>query len=198
MIGVSDEVWQRLDPVAGRLPRRSVRRLRVIIAAASVLVTVAALVWYSGAAVPRLRWSEEGGFMWATGPDFVSQAVHVVNDGWLTVSIVGAGRSGPGLKLIAVQDGPPDPVMVRSNPLPHVLQPGESLTLVVVYRITDCSVITTDPWPVPVRVQRPWGTQTVDIPVPPQVGTRNSGYASGPYLPMIEWQRAISDQLCSR
>jgi len=198
VIEVSDEVWHRLDPAAGRLDRRTVWRLRLGIAVVSALLTVAALVWYSGVAVPRVRWSEEGGFMWATGPDFVSQAVHVVNDGWLPVSIVGAGRSGPGLELVAVQDGPPDPVMVRTNPLPYVLRPGQSLTLVVVYRITDCSVITKDPWPVPVRVQRPWGTQTVYISVPPQVGSRSSGYASGPYLPMIEWQRAISDQLCSR
>lgn len=197
-MAVSNEVWRQLDPAAGRLSRSTVWRLRVGIVVVGVLLTVALLVWYSGVLIPQVRWSEEGGFMWATGPDFVSQAVHVHNDGWVPLTIVGAGRSTPGLQLIAVSDGPPDVTQVRTNPLPYVLRPGQSLTFVVVYRITDCSVITKDPWPVPVRVRRPWGAQTVYIPVPPQPGTRRYVHASGPYLPMVEWQRVISDQLCSR
>jgi hypothetical protein len=197
-VAVSIEVWRQLDPAAGRLSRATVLRLRSAIVVVSTLMTVAALVWYSGVAVPRLRWSEEGGFGWATGPDFVSQAVHVRNSGWVPLNVIGAGRSGPGLQLIAVQDGPPEPLMVRENPLPQVLRPGQSLTFVVVYRITDCSAIPTQPWPVPVRVQRPWGVQTVYIPVPPQPAAPGSIYVNGPYVPMVEWQRTISDDLCIR
>jgi hypothetical protein len=197
-VAVSNEVWRQLDPAAGRLSRPVVWRLRVGLIIMCTVTAVASLMWYSGVLVPQLRWSEEGGFMWASGPDLVSQAVHVRNDGWVPVSVIGAGRSGPGLRLVAVQDGPPDALMVRQNPLPHELRPGESLTFVVVYRITDCSAITTQPWPVPVRLRRPWGAQTVYVHVPAQVGVRTSAYVSGPYLPMVEWQRAISDELCGR
>jgi hypothetical protein len=57
---VSDEVWRQLDPEAGRLPRRTVLRLRWTISATLALTLLVGLAWQSGLVLPRLRWPNSG------------------------------------------------------------------------------------------------------------------------------------------
>src|SRR5262245_14187391 len=142
---VSEVVWRQLDPGAGRLSRRTVWWLRGGIVAAALLGVIATLAWRSGAVYPRLTWANMGGFMYETGPTLVSYGVPVHNDGWGSVRIVDAGRSGPGLELVSVQEAPPmadeiDPPMLRRD-----LGAGDDMRLVLVYRITDCAAIGEDP-----------------------------------------------------
>ena len=125
MAGVSTEVWQRLDPLAGRLSRRSVWRLRLGIVVACTASVVASLLWVSGTLYPRVVWFDDGGMSWMLGPDMVGHEVIVTNDGWSTVRVVGVGRSGPGLELVVVHEGSagqPDPQPFR---FPHDLARGE-------------------------------------------------------------------------
>ncbi len=101
-------------------------------------------VWRSGAIVPRLSIGDVGGFGYSElrgGP--IHFEFTIANAGSLPVTVLGAGRGGPGLELVRV-DGA----------FPIELDPGESTTFVLHYRVTDCSVTVTDPWPPPVRVRR--------------------------------------------
>lgn len=194
---VSNDVWRQLDPVAGRLSRRSVRRLRIVVVVLIVLAVLAALSWRSGAVAPRLKWTDEWGWEASVGPELVSHAVVVVNDGWLPAQILGVGRSGPGLELVSVREGTSVDFREGSGIFPYVLQPGAIVAFAVVYRITDCSAIPQDPWPVPVRVQRPWGVQTVYIGLPEESfrAPQLLSYSGrNPYA--VEWQRWIAADLC--
>jgi hypothetical protein len=185
---VSDLVWQQLDPLAGALPRRTVRRLRWGVLAAVLLAIVLGLVWRSGIVVPRVAWSELASYAYETHPGLVKHEVVLTNRGWTTVTVTGAGRSGPGLELTGV-----------SGPLPATLRPGGELRLFLTYRVTDCAAVSADPWPVPVQVSTWWGTYTAYVDLP--TGTaRNAPEArsySGrdPYA--VEWQRNLADLSCN-
>jgi hypothetical protein len=76
---------------------------------------------------------------------------------------------------------------------------GRPLKVRVVYRITDCSAIPSGHWPVPVRVKRAWGVQTVYIALPEITLNAPSFYAyTGSHDPYaVEWQRGISAKLCN-
>ena len=114
--------------------------------------------------------------------------VPVVNRGRRPIDVLGVGRSGPGLQLDAVR-----------GTLPSTLHPGESLTVTLVYRVTDCTAVPADPWPVPVRVKRPWGRYTAYLELPAGTspdapdGMRNF-VGRDPYA--VEWQRALADLAC--
>ena len=185
---VSDEVWRQLDPRAGRLPRRTT--LRVWIAATLVAVVAAAtgVVWGSGAVVPRLVYpltaatSASGG---PTGP--LMRELTVENRGWVALTLLGAGRDAPGLDLAEV-----------AGTFPVTLVPGDRLSFVLVYRLTDCAAVPVGPWPVPVRVERPWGEQTAYVAVPAEPGPAapDSYSYSGRDPYGVEWQRALADLAC--
>ncbi len=148
---VSDEVWTRLDANAGRLSRRATRRVWIFGGLAVIAVVAFVAIWRSGAIVPRLSIGDEGGFGYSElrgGP--IHFEFTIANAGRLPVTVVGAGRGGPGLELVRV-DGD----------FPIELDPRESTTFVLHYRVTDCSATVTDPWPPPVRVRRLSWTQTV-------------------------------------
>jgi hypothetical protein len=74
----------------------------------------------------------------------------LINSGKEAITIVGFGRSGPGLKLLLPE---------RRGP--YVLLPGEEMALQLPYKVTDCEAAPRGRWPVPVRVLRPTGEQTV-------------------------------------
>ena len=113
----------------------------------------------------------------------------IVNHGWTSAEIVGAGRSGPGLRLADV-----------SGTLPITLAPGQSVSLRLRYRVTGCAAVPATPWPVPVQVTRPWGTVTVFIQLPTMdpPGTPSgmrTFTGSDPYA--VPWQRALADESCA-
>jgi len=92
---LSDEVWRQLDPDAGRLPRRSVLRLRWSLVSAVAVAVLAGLVWQSGLTVPRLSWPSNAGYGWETSTldRTIKYEVRIANRGWTTVEVLGLGRS---------------------------------------------------------------------------------------------------------
>jgi hypothetical protein len=176
---MSREVWSDLDHHAGQLPRRTVVRTRITLIVAVALAVVVGLVWRSGLLVPRLIWSPTAGYGYEShvAGRLITTDVVVHNAGWTPVTLTGAGRSGPGLELVEVVGG-----------FPVELGRAAEVTLVLTYRVTDCAAVTDRPWPVPVHVDRPWGTYTAGIAVPPI--TRD------PDTRQYEWQYALADQVC--
>jgi len=187
---VSDEVWRQLDPDAGRLPRRTVLRLRWSLAGAIALALLFGLVWQSGLTVPRLSWTPNSGYGYGGSPRnrTVEYEVRISNRGWTSVEVVGLGRSGPGFELRSVR-----------AQLPTTLRPGENMDATLLYQVTDCAAVPADEWPVPVTVRRTWGTATGYVQPPTQTspsaptGTREY-QGRDPFA--VEWQRAVADMVC--
>jgi hypothetical protein len=154
---VPDEVWQALDPDAGRLSRRTTIRGSIAFVLVLVLMVAAAVVWSAGLVVPRLAWpgNERS---WEENPEWVRVRVVVVNAGWWPVTVREVGRSGPGLELLGVE-GPGR----AASPFPVTLQPDGRVEATLVYRITDCANYPRGSWPVTAVVDRPWGAMTVDV-----------------------------------
>ncbi len=148
---VSDEVWRQLDPHAGQLPRPWSWRLRLAVIATVVLALVAGALWRSGTIVPRVEWARHAGSSWSMDPNKrqVGFAVVLRNDGWDSVEVIGAGRSGPGFELVEVH-----------GEFPTVLEPGEEMDLWLDYPGHRLRRRPAGPWPVPVRVNRLWGVYT--------------------------------------
>jgi hypothetical protein len=160
---VSDEVWLRLDRGAGRLSRRTARRLTLAIVLALALVVAASVTWQGGLLLADLR---VDGTSSSVGPEIgIGLGVTVRNDGWVPVTVVGAGADLPGLRLVSV--GAPD----RSDPtpgrpftgFPFTIAPGESVELLATYEVTDCDAVP-GTLTLPVRVRRWWGTWTARVP----------------------------------
>ena len=171
---VSDEVWRQLDPGAGRLPRRTVLRLRWTISTTLALALLVGLGWRSGVVLPRLGWPNDGEG-WSIEGNRVEYSMHIANRGWTSVEVLDVGRSGPGFVLDSVR-----------AQLPTTLRPGESMEAVLIYRVTDCAAVPAGEWPVPVTVKRPWGTATGYVLPPPE---------TSPKAP--QWQRALADVSCA-
>lgn len=91
-----------------------------------------------------------GGGGAGSAPEGFDLSVDFVNAGKEAVTVVGIGRSGPGLKLLNPE---------RRGP--YVVLPGESIGLELKYRVTNCKTAPRGNWPVPVRVLRPKGVETV-------------------------------------
>jgi hypothetical protein len=148
---VSDEVWLQLDPGAGRLSRRTTRRLWAAFLAALLLYVLGVAVWYSGLLVPQLRWKVNG-FQVSEVQPVPRLTANVSNAGLFPVTVVGAGRAAPGFELIGVEGA-----------LPATLRPGDTVTVTLVYRIRDCAAIAPAGWSQTAVVARPWGLQSVPI-----------------------------------
>ena len=186
---VSDEVWQQLDPKAGRLSRRTTMRLRWAVLAAIVLAVVTGLVWQSGAVTPHLARDEHAGGSWSS--DFITWRIEflltVHNYGWFSATVVGAGQPGPGLELLEVRGA-----------FPTTLNPGENMEIALVYRVADCDAVPRDAWPVPIFVERPWGRYTAYVPPPYLTWGAPDGMRTyvgrDPYA--REWQDVLADVAC--
>jgi hypothetical protein len=158
---VSDEVWQRLDPAAGRLSRRAVLRGWIAVVTALALVLAGTVVWRAGLVVPRLLWSNAEQH-WVQTDDGFRMDVLLLNTGWWPVTVVGVGRSAPGLELLGVEgDCRPEGTGDRCVPLSLAPHTGVGMTLV--YRISDCATAPMGDWPVTAAVRRPWGDVTVTV-----------------------------------
>jgi hypothetical protein len=96
------------------------------------------------------------------------------------VTIVGIGRSGPGLELLS--PGKQDS---------QVLQPRQSLGFSLKYKIIDCAAVPKGEWPIPVRVEVS-GVQTTVYAALRALGSDPEGkQAAEP------WQTALSTEVCS-
>jgi hypothetical protein len=158
---ITDEVWQRLDPNAGKLPRRTAFRLGIAAVVALLLFVAGVAVWRTGLVVPRLAWPD-GLHEWSMTPDGTARIDFLVeNEGWFPVTVEGVGRSGPGMQLLEVVGGTvgypsSDPVF------PVRLAPHTGVGAVLIYRLSSCQP-PAGSWPVTAQVTRPWGTMTVDV-----------------------------------
>jgi hypothetical protein len=85
--------------------------------------------------------------------------------------LVDGGRSVPGLRLVSVgiepgdaADGPPSMGSAAvDEPRPVTLEPGDTATVTLVWRVTDCARLPIDPPPIPLVFRTPIGlTRTVD------------------------------------
>ena len=156
---VSDPVWRRLDPGAGKLTRRSTIRLWIAVGVGLALLLAGNTLWRAGLVVPRLAWPV-GLQAWEENPQGVRVKVQSENTGWWPVTVRSIGRSGAGLELLGVEGafetrGP--------SPFPVYLEPGERVEATLVYRVTDCEGYLREPWLVTAEVDRPWGAMTVEV-----------------------------------
>lgn len=117
----------------------------------AVVLAVAGLAaWSAGLLAPRLEWTD--GMSWEVNDSGRSRlTVDITNTGVLPVTVIDAGRSRPGMELLAVEDA-----------FPVRIEPDETRSIVLVYQITACDV-PSGAWPVQVRVARFWGEQAVDV-----------------------------------
>ncbi len=185
---LTDEVWARLDPHAGRLTRRAALRLWLVVLACAVLAAGGLVGWRSGMVVARIETDTFGS--WSGGSESLTIDVNVpvVNRGWRTETVVGAGRSGPGLNL--------QPALAGLFPL--TLAPGQGTSIPLRYDVTSCADVPQGDWPVPVRVRRPWGPQTVYVRGPGlSVGAPNMVEYTGRNPYEQPWQRVFAHQACA-
>jgi hypothetical protein len=159
---VSDDVWQRLDRRAGRLSRRTARRLTLAIGAVLALIAAASVVQEGGLLLADLKLD---GTSSALGPEIgIQLGLTMHNDGWTPITVVGAGADAPGLHLVSVDA--PDPGYPQAGRpfegFPTTLAPGQTLEFRLAYAVTNCDAVPPT-LTVPVRVRRWWGTGTVAL-----------------------------------
>lgn len=185
---LTDDVWMRLDPHAGRLTRRGAVRMWALVLACCLLGVAALAVFRSGLVTPRLERDDFAGWSSSVERRFVTVQLPIVNRGWRTETVLGVGRDGPGLAL-----EPP-----LAGHFPVAIPPGTGVAITLRYQVTSCAAVPQGDWPVPVRVSRPWGVQTryllgpgiaVDEPSTVEYSGRN------PYEQ--PWQRVLAKQACA-
>ncbi|WP_214103523.1 hypothetical protein [Acrocarpospora catenulata] len=170
----------------------SKRRVRWIVVAA--LVTVLALVAVAVLATSGLinarfqTISLEGS---SGSSDSATRTVSirfgVRNEAWTSITIVDAGRSSSFMRLLRIEGTRP----------PITLRPGDTADLEFVYEVTDCNNIPGDKWPIPLQVERPWGTQTVYVDPPLQDPDPFNGSVPDEDSGITwEWQGARASYVC--
>lgn len=186
---VSDETWQQLDPLAGALSRRQRRRVYAVLGGLLLVGVLGYGVLLSGLLVPRVAFSEGGGFSSDGKAHTFTVALQLNNDG-RAIEHVTIGRSGRGLQLTGV-DGLTD----------GALPPGASVGVVLRYRVTDCAGsgarVQPGDWPVPVTVRRPWGATTVHLAVPELLRTSMAGADDQAVAPVAAWQQQMARMACT-
>jgi hypothetical protein len=178
---VSDEVWRRLDPGAGRMSRLAVVRLWLVIGAAVAVLIGGTAVWRTGIVVPRLVWADTMQMSYDTVEREARIEVDLINGGRFPVTVVSVGRSDPGLQFLGTVSGP-DPGEPMTRPFPVTLQAQTGTVLWLVFRVSDCAALAAAAWPVTAVVERPWGSMTVDL------------VRDGPWLE--PWQQQIAHFAC--
>ncbi|GAA0421220.1 hypothetical protein Aca07nite_10700 [Actinoplanes capillaceus] len=225
---LTDEVWRGLNPQAGMLPVRTRRRLALIAAVLLALVLAAVVIDRSGAVAPRLTaipgWNGWYVYGDATNPraetdslvnrlhaaptEHVAQEFTVSNDNDLSLTIVGVEEDRPGMTVerVTVGDLYYDTALrmtrVGGETLtpdrPYVLPPGETLKIRVYYHVTDCRAVTASAQPVPVRIRRPIGPHTIEVPLYPLRPHPTGGWrvSTTDDPDAVPWQRFLADHVC--
>jgi hypothetical protein len=220
MVQLSGHDWNRIQADTAVLPRRT----RGLLVTAAIALTVALLTGLSlhtsGAITPHLRdpggWNallvspdgEENVFdrFRAAPTTHVGQQISVTNEGSFPVTIVGVDVDRPGMRVERVTVGDIHLDTVRHMWPPggetltgaRTLQPDETLTITVYYDITDCEAITAEVQPVPIRLRRWWGVQTLDVTLPPVRPFRSGGWEVSTAADgrAVQWQRMLADHVC--
>jgi hypothetical protein len=187
---VSDEVWAQLDPRAGALSRADTRLITRLTALAVVVAAAAMALWVSGFVRANLSWSDSQGYGSSFNPHTHTFSTDVVvkNNGWTAVRVTGIGGDGAGLHLTGTTQ--PHISTDLGRTVPFTLEPGQTAILALDYQVTDCAAVTSGSFPVPVRVKRFWGTQTVSVGIATDLESTPSSART------VEWQRWLADQTC--
>ncbi|MFG1941844.1 hypothetical protein [Nonomuraea sp. NPDC048826] len=159
---VTDDVWDRLGRGAGTATRGEIRRVRAVFAALLAGVLLALAGWVSGAAVPRLSYRPGSLDAWVfqDGDGLVRRPVvrlphMIVNDGWFPVTVTGAGLRADGARLVEVRED-------EGRAFPLTVRPGGRIELTFAAEVLDCGrAAAAVPEPL-LRVERWWGSQTVN------------------------------------
>ncbi|GAA3187656.1 hypothetical protein [Nonomuraea roseoviolacea] len=164
----SDSIADRLAAEAGRSPRTRARTTLTV----ALVPALAALVWASGAVVPRLGYGDDGGedSREITSETYITARVDesFVNNGWMPVTVTGVGVRGHGVVLRRVR-----PLEGR---FPRAVGPGELLRLVLDLDVEDCAAVRARPPEVVFEVSRWWGSQAVTVS-PEEPDGPQGGYA---------------------
>jgi hypothetical protein len=182
-----------------------------------VVLTIA---WASGDVVAWLHETDTG---WAssvaiddangrTGPRPAEQTMilNVENHGGRPVRIVGVGDDRTGIRTLRATATKTSRPIRSSSPVsgtgpitsrsPYILNPGDIVEITMFLQFTDCRAVSDQPWPIPIRLARPWGIQTTYILHLPIRATSDHGgwsvvYRGDPRA--VEWQRWIADDVCA-
>ena len=142
---VSDDVWRQLDPRAGALAQRQLRRIVAASAAAAVILVAGFAIDRSGFVRARIAYDDKAGLAGFTTvkPPLFGQEIPVKNTGWTTIRVTGIGQDGPGLRLVRPGDtaGMKQLSELRGTPLPFDLHPGQTVILAIGYWVTDCDAV---------------------------------------------------------
>lgn len=150
---VSDEVWARLDPDAGRLGRRGRWALTAVVIAAVAVCALGYAFLAAGLVRPRLTLRGDG---WeqassAARARTVTVIASLYNAGWTQVTVDSLTTSSHGLRVSGAEA------------LPRTIRADTGTTIAVDLQMTDCA----HPGPLVLlaRVPRWWGTATVRLAV---------------------------------
>ncbi|MBV1854639.1 hypothetical protein [Catellatospora tritici] len=217
-----DDVWTRLDPTSGALPRRTRLRLAVTGFALLGALALGAVLWRGGAITPRLaafpgfdaRYVYSDGtvefpFNQVTQPSTrLRHMLYLHNDGSQTVELTGIGADAPGLRLVRVALGDVHRTDNRWSSGGAELRPGdtyrlhpdERITVEIDYEIVDCDLVPYERLGVPVRVRRFFGEQTVQVYPPNVIVLPDGGWDATdfPDSRAIGWQRYLAVAACGR
>ncbi|GHJ46782.1 hypothetical protein Cs7R123_41240 [Catellatospora sp. TT07R-123] len=148
----------------------------LVVVVASVLLAL----WRSGVVAPRFALGEQPSVHHGGSPP--SQTITIRNDGWTDMTLLAVGRDGPGLRLVGTDVA-----------LPYRLAAGRSVSIELRYEVTDCGLVPTDAWPVPVVADAAAGPYRRYFLLPPEeIGSGWPFDWPGP----VPWQRAISWGSC--
>jgi hypothetical protein len=166
---LTDDVWARLDPGAGRLSRRQAGRTVLAALVVATLTGAFAVAWH-GWVEPRLRLVN----LHATGVSAgrlatrqmeYTYSLEIANRG-PAVTILAMGADAPGLVLLAAR-----PMAVtevdsvtgwHALPWPLTMDRGQVVHVDLVYRTTDCARIG-HAGALPVTLDRWWGRQHAQV-----------------------------------
>ncbi|WP_433352785.1 hypothetical protein ACQP25_06085 [Microtetraspora malaysiensis] len=140
-------------------PKLSIR-WTILLVIVALVSAAAAASWYSGIVRARLQTVMLEGHTGSGDSDTRVTTIRfgIRNEAWTPVTIVGAGRSSSFMRLLRVE----------GTHTPITLGPGDTADFEFVYKVTNCSAVSPQKWPIPVRVERPWGMQTIYVEPPPQ------------------------------
>lgn len=182
---LTDETWSRLDPDVGRLSAADRRRVAVVTSVAVVVLLALAAGWRSGVVWPRLS-ADTFGYDVDRGTRTFRLHLVVENRGLTDLHVTSAGRSGDGLRLL------------RTSGVPVDLASSTGSVVTLRYRVTDCAAARQGDWPVPVVVDRPWGSLTTYDEAPSmQAANAPATYSYegvDPYA--VPWQVYLARRAC--
>jgi hypothetical protein len=182
---LTDETWARLDPDAGRLSGADRRRVLVVAVVAAVLVVGAGVVWRGGLLWPRIETQLAGYDTDSQGRTF-RMVLQVDNRGLTDVHVRSVGRSGSGLRLLGASE------------VPTGVPSSTGLEVTLRYRVTDCAAVQRGDWPVPVVVDRPWGSLTTydEAPTMPAANAPATYSYRGDDPYAVPWQVYLARRAC--